>query len=178
MKQYKTYKLLYLLVALLISYGCATAQKVERYSVGALNDNRVVYALPQTILYLQVTSEVTKEIPGELSLYAERYLGTTNAVLEPALKYQLKSIEVGSRGVADEEQRFSIDFRKNSTATNVSLTEDGVLVGINLQEEVTLPTPLDTRSNELRWAELPEVRFPTRVYPSHYSSRKGEGIGR
>ncbi|BDE82827.1 DUF4831 family protein [Porphyromonas somerae] len=160
MKQYKTYKLLYLLVALLTSYGCATAQKVERYSVGALNDNRVVYALPQTILYLQVTSEVTKEIPGELSLYAERYLGTTNAVLEPALKYQLKSIEVGTRGVADEEQRFSIDFRKNSTATNVSLTEDGVLVGINLQEEVTLPTPLDIRSNELRWAELPEVRFP------------------
>lgn len=64
MKQYKTYKLLYLLVALLTSYGCATAQKLERYSVGALNDNRVVYALPQTILYLQVTSEVTKEIPG------------------------------------------------------------------------------------------------------------------
>lgn len=159
MKLY-THKILYLLVVLITSYGCATAQKVERYSVGALNDNRVVYALPQTILYLQVTSEVTKEIPGELSLYAERYLGTSNAVMEPALKYHLKGIELGARGVANEELRFSIDFRKNSTATNVSLTDDGVLVGINLQKEVVLPKPTDVRSNELKWPELPEIKFP------------------
>lgn len=156
----KRFGIIFWFVTLLSIFSCASAQKVERYSVGALNDNRVVYALPRTTLYLQLTTEVTKEAPGDLSLFAERYLGTKDAVLEPSLKYRLKGVSIGSRGVADADQRFSVDFGRKSTATNISLTDDGVLVGINLEGEVTMPELLDMKAYEIQWPQLPETRFP------------------
>lgn len=42
----------------------AVLPRVERYSVAALSDNRVVYALPLTHLYLQVELEKVIEQPG------------------------------------------------------------------------------------------------------------------
>lgn len=123
-----------LFVALLLSlvlWDSASAQRVERYNVATLNDNRVVYALPLTKLYLQVELEQVVEHPGELALYAERFLGSRDAIMEPATRFLLRGVGLGVYGVADPDQRYSIDFKRNSTATNVSLTEEGILVGIN-----------------------------------------------
>lgn len=130
------------LIMSLMLWCSSAAQRVERYSVAALNDNRVVYSLPQTKLYLQVELEKIVEQPGELSLYAERYLGSSDAIIKPATRYHLKGLKVGSYGVADPDQRYSIDFKRNSTATNVTLTEEGILVGINIDasEIAQLPT--------------------------------------
>lgn len=119
------------LVISLILCGAAFAQRVERYNVGALTDNRVVYALPLTKLYLEVETEMVVEEPGELALYAERFLGTKHAIIDSATRYVIKGIKLGAYGVADTSQRYSVDFKKNSTATNVALTESGILVGIN-----------------------------------------------
>lgn len=137
----KTYRLIVVLVLSFVLWGSSAAQRVERYNVAALNDNRVVYALPLTKLYLQVELEKVVEHPGELSLYAERFLGSTDAILEPATRFVLNTIKLGAYGVADPDQKYTIDFKRNSTATNVSLTEEGVLVGINCNtsEVVGLP---------------------------------------
>ena len=134
------------LIVSLILCSSGAAQRVERYSVAALNDNRVVYALPITKLYLQVELEKVVEQPGELSLYAERFLGSHDAVIEPTTRYQLKELKLGAYGMADPDQRYSIDFKRNSTATNVSLTEEGILVGIN--------------SNTSEIAQIPATKKP------------------
>lgn len=131
-------------VALIVSFvlwGSSAAQRVERYNVAALNDNRVVYALPLTKLYLEVELERVVEQPGELSLYAERFLGTCDAIIEPATYYHINGLKLGAYGIPDPDQRYSIDFKKNSTATNVSLTEEGILVGINGDTPVIAQIP-------------------------------------
>ncbi len=136
---------IYIACTLLLSLcGIATAQKVERYEVAVLTDNRVIYALPLTKLYLLVESEEVHETPGELALYAERYLGRTDAILEEHTYHHLKGIQMDAYGIPDEQYRYAIDFSARSNATNVTLSEDGILIGINKDIETLnngLPTP-------------------------------------
>lgn len=117
-------------ILLLTSLG-VFAQRSEEYSVSSMPDNSVVYALPRTQLYLLVTFDEVTEEPGELSLYAQRYLGVSDAVLHSAKRYELKEIKLGSYGVPDDEQRYSINFKRNSTGAYVTLSPSGLLVGIN-----------------------------------------------
>lgn len=133
----------YLLYTLLLTlWGCASAQKVKLYDSTTQTENKVVYTLPLTELYLLIESEVTEETPGPLALYAEQYLGTTGTLLEPATHYRLRGIKLESYGVPDTEQRYTIDINSRSNATSVALTEDGILVGINCDhpEVPQLPT--------------------------------------
>ncbi|MBR8703105.1 DUF4831 family protein [Porphyromonas levii] len=153
-------RILAAVIVSLVLWSGSAAQRVERYSVAALNDNRVVYALPLTHLYLQVELEKVIEQPGELSLYAERFLGSRDAIIEPATYYQLKGLNLGAYGVADPDQRYSIDFKKNSTATDVSLTKEGILIGVNVNttDVVQLPEtkkPMIGRTDDLSSRMLP-----------------------
>ncbi|MDO5016750.1 MAG: DUF4831 family protein [Porphyromonas sp.] len=157
MKRYHIYTLLALLTAFA---QMASAQKVELYSVGALNDNRLVYALPTTMISIAVTSDVIKEEPGPLSLYAERFLGTQDAVMEPAERYRLKEVSIFPQGIADEEQRYAIEFKRNSEATNVALTPDGILVGINIEEVEAIAQPTDVLPDPNGWDLSFDAAFP------------------
>lgn len=118
--------------ALLTACGASAQVRVERYNVSTLPDNSVVYALPETYLYAAVTYRQVTRTPGELALYADRYLGVSDAILEPETIYEPVSVQLGSYGLASDSLRFAVQFRKNSSATNVTLTEDGRLVAINV----------------------------------------------
>lgn len=132
-------------VMLLFFWSFALAQRSEQYSVASMPDNSVVYALPKTQLYLYVTFDEISEEPGELSLYAQRYLGAKDVVLKAGKRFELKEISLGSYGIPDEEQRYSVDFRRNSTGANVTLTESGLLIGINSPGAAFDPLPKEGR---------------------------------
>ncbi|MDO5035455.1 MAG: DUF4831 family protein [Porphyromonas sp.] len=122
------------LVGLLLTLCIVGAEgqvRSEQYFTNSLPDNSVVYALPRTLLYAHVTIDELQEEPGELALYARQYLGETNAILKPARRFVLRNVEIGSYGTPDEERRYSVRFRRNSSATYVTLASNGLLVGIN-----------------------------------------------
>lgn len=139
------------LAALLLTSCAATAQvRVQPYNVSTLPDNSVVYALPETRLYATVTYRKVVRQPGELALYADRYLGVREAILKPSTSYQLVSVDLGSYGTPSDSLRFAVEMRRNSSAANVSLTDDGRLVAVNVTTPVELPAMPEERTIESR----------------------------
>lgn len=121
---------------LLLSSCSASAQvRTERYNAASMPDNSIVYTLPSTRLYAVATIEEEEEIPGEFALYAKRYLGVDGAILTPRHTYRLKEVTLHAYGVPDEQKRFSIRFRRNNSATYMTLTPDGILASINKSVE-------------------------------------------
>ena len=132
--------------ALLLAGSSASAQvRTERYNAASMPDNSIVYMLPTTRLYAVATIEEVEEIPGEFALYAKRYLGVDDAVLKPGHTYRIKEVRLGSYGVPDETKRYSVRFRRNSSATYMTLTPDGILTGINKNVESVAELPTSRR---------------------------------
>lgn len=121
--------------------ACSAAAQVrtQQYTVSALPDHSVVYALPETRLYAEVTYRKVSRQPGELALYAEHYLGVSTAILQASETYELLGVRLGSYGVPSDSLRYAVELRRNSSAANVTLAEDGRLVAVNVEEPLRVP---------------------------------------
>ena len=125
----------------LCALGAQTAPaqvRTERYDLSAMEDDAITYTLPETRLYLAFSIEETRETPGDFALYAGRYLGTSEVVMAKARTFVLKGIEAGTYGVPSDTLRFTTRFGRRNSATNVTLTQDGILLAVNAPA-VTLP---------------------------------------
>ncbi len=136
--------------ALLLACVGATASlaqsRVEKFSLSDTGDNRIVYALPQTKFYVVVTVEESLFEPGPFALYAERYLGIKSPGMTTSRSFSIKEVKLGTYGIADSEQRYTVQFKNGSNAPFVSLTSDGILCAINTDftESVALPADRQT----------------------------------
>lgn len=136
------------ILALLCLVGSAlplTAQgRLERYQVSDANDNRVVYALPNTYIYIVATVEEEIYTPGPFSLYAGKLLGLDAAALQtPRHTFTLKEVRMGSYGVANPNTRFQVQFKSGSTAPYLTLTPDGIICAINGDAPEREPLPIE-----------------------------------
>lgn len=128
------------LVALMVAGSAAAQVRLQQYNVATLSDNSVVYALPETHLYATVTYRRVSRTPGELALYADHYLGVPDAILEPSVTYEPVEVSLGSYGLPSDSLRFAVELRRNSSAANVTLADDGRLVAVNLSTPIELPS--------------------------------------
>lgn len=149
----KQRKLLSLL--LLASALSAHAQtEVSEFRPG-LTPEGVNYFLPQTRLEVVVVAEKTVVLPGDFAAYADRYLRLKDVPTEEQTEWELKSISLFPYGIPDPEKAYSIRLRAKTAAPLVSLTDDGLLLGINseaapeplpqLPKAVPAPSPLQPR---------------------------------
>ena len=92
--------------------------------------------------------------PGRLAAYAEVYLRQNNVVREAYDEWTIQNIRIEPYGTPDKSQSYTIKLKPRSSAPLVSLTRDGILLGINtsvrLPGELTQPsiTKLITDSAE------------------------------
>ncbi|MDO4771910.1 DUF4831 family protein [Porphyromonas sp.] len=124
----------YILTALTLIMGVCTSyaqSRVQRYDITEGDNNSVVYALPLTRLYVTVTVEEEVTTPGEFALYAEKYLGIKTVPMQPTQTFRIKEIKMGAYGVPNPEQRYTVQFKSNSAASYLQLTQDGILCAIN-----------------------------------------------
>jgi hypothetical protein len=115
----------------------ATAQtKVEKVTPTKASGDGVTYSLPKSSFVVNV--EVTKVTvkAGSYYRYAERYLGVKDVATEDVVYYELGKISLSSKGVADPDQVYKIEFKQKTVAPFVYLTSDGLLCAIN---EVYIP---------------------------------------
>lgn len=137
----------------LTACGAQAQVRLQQYNASTLPDNSAVYALPETHLYAEVTYRKVARTPGELALYAERYLGVSSAILSPSTTYVLVGVRLGSYGLPSDSLKYAVEFKRNSSAANVTLTEDGRLVAVNvssLPELPALPTDQTRESSHRR----------------------------
>lgn len=102
------------------------------------NPKTVTYCLPKTILNIQVKAECKIMHPGPFYNYAKRYLNSVDIITQESKKWSISSVSTYPRIMPNTSTLFAIEMHPKSTASNILLNEDGILVGVNfLPKEAT-----------------------------------------
>lgn len=118
------------LIALgLLACTTANAQDVSIYTPAS--DEGIVYFLPKTVLQVNLIATKVSYQPGDLCQYANRYLRLNNVTSQPETHWELKAIDVRSVGIPDSTKAYIIKLKDKSVASNVELTENGIVKAIN-----------------------------------------------
>jgi hypothetical protein len=88
----------------------------------------VVYALPRTGIRLEVTAEQEILEHGPYFAFAQKYLGINNAPNADLENWTITNVKMDTYGEPDPE---AIYRAIGNTATLLSLSEDGIMLGIN-----------------------------------------------
>lgn len=142
-----------LLTFLLLSGLTSVAQTttITAYTPGVSTEG-VVYYLPKTAINVSFTIEKSTYTPGELCQYAERYLRISNISKTEDMHYSIKSVSLSSEGLPDSAKAYHVAFTTNSVAPLITLSESGILLGVNSTDTVCaaneiVATPTNTTSN-------------------------------
>ena len=125
-----------------------------------------IYLLPKTGIRIAVQVEKTTYTPGELCKYAERYLRIKEVSPTPSVSYRITGIRQEAYAVADTSKHYAIKFDAKTAATNVRLSDDGILLGIN-----TDPQP---QSKSL---STPHPPLSTKIDPRQYMNEETLAAG-
>ena len=106
----------------------------------------VCYFLPKTTFEVVVTAEKAVTKPGEFAAYSDRYLRQPNVPTAESTEWTIKEIALMPYGVPDSTKAYSIKLRPQTSAPLVSLTDEGLLLGINtrVEQEVVPELPKGT----------------------------------
>lgn len=137
----KSVKLLYiglflLLIAPQLTNGQFIVKKTSGNATNTAQDG-FYYALPQTVLKIDLTLEHIKKIPGPLADYATEYLGVNDYIRYSGNSLQLVHAEVTQLYEADPDQYYYVQFpaekSKEEKATSIRLTNQGTLLGFGIE---------------------------------------------
>ncbi len=132
-----------------------TAQTAQRLTASKANDYGLIYTLPRTVLDITIETEHTEKKPGEFYNYAKLKLGQTSAITKPSQSVKIKSVTIVPRGVADNDNRWLVQFKAGATPYMI-LADNNCPIAVNTDKvaELTetelpvavaaLPTPLET----------------------------------
>lgn len=121
--------ILSLSVALCLTSISLAQTAVSSYIPGVTAEG-AIYFLPKTGIRITVCVEKTTYTPGDLCKYAERYLRIKNVSQNAAIDHRIISIKQEAFAVADTSKRYAVKFDAKTTASNVHLSGDGVLLSL------------------------------------------------
>ncbi len=115
---------------------------VKDNSESMKDDPVATYFLPRTVLEIEV--EVTKIIrkAGPYAGDAIKYLGAPAGIQKDEEFWKISKIKVKQKSEPDAGNQFKVYANTNSNATLLSLTETGILKGINL------PSPFSSKAKK------------------------------
>lgn len=97
-----------LAIAMAFMALAAAGQTTTKLEAGKNNEYGLIYSLPKTLVDIVIETETTVKTPGEFNNYARRYLNITDAVRTPSQTSKVKSITLVPRGVADQDNRWTM----------------------------------------------------------------------
>ena len=109
----------------------------------------VTYSLPSTAIEVTVETMCIKKTPGEFHRYADKFLRMSNVITAEESFWELQGVSVRLYGKADPQKVYTVKLG-NSSASNLQLTEDGIIAGINTtlpKETPAAPAPAEKRAN-------------------------------
>ena len=90
----------------------------------------VTYYLPATTVNITVDALCITSKPGEFHRYADRYLRISNVISSEERYWEIENVDVQLAGKPDADKMYTIKLN-NSSASNVHLTDDGIIESIN-----------------------------------------------
>ena len=119
------------------SSTCHAQTQTGIYMPGVSQEG-AIYFLPKTAVRVTILTEKTVYTPGDFALYAERYLRLKGVSNEPSTTNRILSISQTAIGVRDTAKAYNVKFNNKTSAINVALADDGVILALNAK-----PTPQD-----------------------------------
>lgn len=131
------------LFSFLAAPAAASAQtQTERFVPGSTVEG-VSYFLPRTALRVVIKAEKRVVTPGDFNMYAFKYMRLQDVPVRSSTTWTLKDISLLPYGVPDKAKAYSIKLKGRTVAPLVSLSREGLLLGINTMEaEETVLPPL------------------------------------
>ena len=121
-----------LIIALIIGATGSLAQTaISNYKPGVTSEGAVYY-LPKTAIRITLQIEKTTYTPGEFCKYSEKYLRIKDVPSSPSTRYRLVSVHQEPFAVADTSKCFAIKYDARTSACNVRLSDEGILLAINM----------------------------------------------
>ena len=114
------------------------------------NEMALVYYTPKNHIVLDFTYTVTEQEAGQYYLFAEQFLGATNAISENQTTYAIEDVRISTRTEADFERAHKIVPEQGVATQLLSINNKGLLVGYNLPYE---PSNTLTRKHEKECAK-------------------------
>ncbi|MGM9804064.1 MAG: DUF4831 family protein [Muribaculaceae bacterium] len=115
---------------------CATlhmsAQTTQKFTAAKHNEYGLTYSMPITHLKVVVEAQKTVKKAGPYYKYAKKYLGTDNVITQDSQEWDLKSVDMWSYGVPNDDNQYLMQF-KPGTNVFVTKSEDGLLLSINTE---------------------------------------------
>lgn len=111
-----------------VAVPCAAQTDVKAFLSGTAEG--VTYYLPKTTVEITVETECVTRTPGEFHRYADKYLRINNVIAAEEKFWEMKNISIKETGSPDKAKMFTVKLN-SSTASNISLTDDGIIEAIN-----------------------------------------------
>ena len=118
-----------LIAIALLTAAPAFAQESNPYTPG--ENEGIVYFLPKTVLEVNVIASKVTYTPGNFCQYAKRYLRMNNVTPQKQIHWEIKITDVQGAGVPDSTKAYIMKLSDKSIASNVEITEDGIVKAIN-----------------------------------------------
>lgn len=132
------------LVMLLVAAIATTqAQEAVKLQSEKYNDYALNYYLPQTVVDVEVVATKRYSKPGPYYQYAKKYLGITDVVTQEENKWEIHSIYVTPRGVANSEGRYQLTFKAKQTPY-IFVSPEHTILSVNTEPYAVVP---DTIAN-------------------------------
>lgn len=154
-------RLFFILITAQLSLITSVAQTaLTTYQPGVTTEG-AVYCLPKTGIHIIIQIEKTTYQPGDLCGYAERYLRLRDVSPTPSVSYRITSIRQEPFAVADTTKCYAVKFDAKTSACNVRLSDDGILLAINA-------TPQEQPASQVFLA----AQRPLPINPRQYMSEE------
>lgn len=100
------------------------------------NKAGIVYYLPKTVIYLDISINRTDYLKGPFATYSSKYTGISNVITENKSEYRIEDIKITTCNIADTSKVFLITLPKSNKKTPYfEFSEDGILLSMNFNED-------------------------------------------
>ena len=113
----------------------------------------IFYALPRTIIKIDVSIDRIENYKGPYADFAARFLGLKNVVEANSVEYKINSIKITTTAEPDPDQYYLLGLPgkngKNEVANLLTLSESGLILGVLPGRKDTTQKPTLAKQEEL-----------------------------
>jgi len=112
--------------------------------------NGLLYALPLTIIKVDITVKKIETIKGPYAVYANKFLGLKNVIYSNHTKYKINKVNISTYSQPDPDHFYLVEHSKSKKSKNrmnltLNLTESGLIHNVNadipvMEEEESFET--------------------------------------
>lgn len=145
-------KLKYILAIIAVGLSVSlNAQTTQKLTATKASEYGIIYSLPSTVVDITIETETMVKKPGEFYRYAKKYLNSDDAISDEIKTTRLKSVVLNVRGVANDSERYLMQF-KPGTSPFMMLNNENMPLSINAEE---------VEQSKVSSTELPKPIPPT-----------------